>query len=87
MRVACRLSVRRLRRGTKIKMAAEVNNMDELSFDVVAVLPAGGCGVRMNMKLPKQVDNEKITLINTYLIYQMSLPGNWWLNIISFKIP
>ena len=31
----------------------EVNIMEE--FDVVAVLPAGGCGVRMNMELPKQV--------------------------------
>ena len=26
-----------------------------VGFDVVAVLPAGGCGVRMNMELPKQV--------------------------------
>lgn len=29
----------------------------ELCFDVVAVLPAGGSGVRMNIQRPKQVQN------------------------------
>ena len=37
-------------------------SMGELCFDVVAVLPAGGCGVRMNMELPKQVYNHSLTL-------------------------
>ena len=31
------------------------SSTDKLGFDVVAVLPAGGCGVRMNLDLPKQV--------------------------------
>jgi len=42
---------------SKHKMAAEEGEIriEEMCFDVVAVLPAGGCGVRMNMGLPKQV--------------------------------
>ena len=41
----------------KPKMAAfeDLTRMSEVCFDVVAVLPAGGCGTRMNMDLPKQV--------------------------------
>ncbi|XP_068670070.1 D-ribitol-5-phosphate cytidylyltransferase-like isoform X2 [Montipora foliosa] len=36
-------------------MAAQDDKSDNgVGFDVVAVLPAGGCGVRMNMELPKQ---------------------------------
>lgn len=31
-----------------------LTRMSEVCFDVVAVLPAGGCGTRMNMGLPKQ---------------------------------
>ena len=51
------LSERFDRQGTrarlsKSKMAAAEG---ELCFDVVAVLPAGGSGVRMNLRLPKQV--------------------------------
>jgi len=44
-------------KSSKHKMAAEEGEigMEEMCFDVVAVLPAGGCGVRMNMELPKQV--------------------------------
>ena len=29
--------------------------VEDICFDVVAVLPAGGCGVRMNLEIPKQV--------------------------------
>ena len=36
------------------KMAA-VKECDDVCFDVVAVLPAGGSGIRMNLQLPKQV--------------------------------
>ena len=41
----------------KTKMAAceNLTRTSEVCFDVVAVLPAGGCGTRMNMGLPKQV--------------------------------
>ena len=41
----------------KTKMAAceDLTCVSEVSFDVVAVLPAGGCGARMNMDHPKQV--------------------------------
>lgn len=38
------------------KMAA-VKECVDVYFDVVAVLPAGGSGIRMNLQLPKQVKN------------------------------
>ena len=34
--------------------------VEDICFDVVAVLPAGGCGVRMNLEIPKQVYNRFI---------------------------
>ncbi|KAL9967254.1 hypothetical protein ACROYT_G025439 [Oculina patagonica] len=43
-----------MRREFQKKMAAAVAEDCELCFDVVAVLPAGGSGVRMNIQLPKQ---------------------------------
>lgn len=46
-------------------MAASGDNLveavvEDIRFDVVAVLPAGGCGVRMNLEIPKQVYNRFI---------------------------
>ncbi|RMX48729.1 hypothetical protein pdam_00001509 [Pocillopora damicornis] len=38
----------------KSKMAAVVDAKEPVCYDVVAVLPAGGSGVRMNLRLPKQ---------------------------------
>ena len=34
--------------------------VEDICFDVVAVLPGGGCGVRMNLEIPKQVYNRFI---------------------------
>lgn len=34
---------------------AAVKECAGVCFDVVAVLPAGGSGIRMNLELPKQV--------------------------------
>ena len=34
---------------------ATVKECTDVYFDVVAVLPAGGSGIRMNLQLPKQV--------------------------------
>ena len=48
------LTVRRMRRVQMTKMAAA---KECVCFDVVAVLPAGGSGIRMNLQLPKQVKN------------------------------
>lgn len=36
--------------------------VEDIRFDVVAVLPAGGCGVRMNLEIPKQVYNRFIPI-------------------------
>lgn len=36
-------------------MAAVGDGKEPVCYDVVAVLPAGGSGVRMNLRLPKQV--------------------------------
>lgn len=36
---------------------AAVKECVDVHFDVVAVLPAGGSGIRMNLQLPKQVKN------------------------------
>ena len=67
-RLGTSLSVDRLglKRSSGSEMAAveELNSLEEL--DVVAVLPAGGCGVRMNMELPKQVFNLKRIIISLY---------------------
>ena len=46
-------------------MAASGDNLveavvEDIRLDVVAVLPAGGCGVRMNLEIPKQVYNRFI---------------------------
>ena len=49
------MAVRGTRREFQKKMAALPEC--ELCFDVVAVLPAGGSGVRMNIQRPKQVRN------------------------------
>ena len=48
------MTVRRVRRVPISKMAA-VKECADVCFDVVAVLPAGGSGNRMNLPLPKQV--------------------------------
>lgn len=48
------LTVGRIRRLPISKMAA-VKECADVCFDVVAVLPAGGSGIRMNLELPKQV--------------------------------
>lgn len=60
------LTVRGMRREFEKKMAAVVDEECELCFDVVAVLPAGGSGVRMNIQLPKQV--QKLQLLKNYSI-------------------
>ena len=61
------LTVRRVRRASW-KMAAVG---DSVCFDVVAVLPAGGSGVRMNIQQPKQVQ-KKGTLKKLLSLSQIS---------------
>lgn len=59
------LTVRRIRRVQMSKMAA-VKECVDVCFDVVAVLPAGGSGIRMNLQRPKQVKNPQS--LKKYLI-------------------